>query len=222
MTIEKAIVTVTALDKTAYVGDKAPDLSKPVKDTDYTVSALFGDDQLAGTIKLAYVDDDGNEIVPDMTKPGEVIIRASGLTDPNENYTVVFVDGKLTISYRPSSGGSSHGDYVIKASAGTGGSISPSGNVSVRKGGDQTFTITPDKGYAVADVKVDGKSVGAVRSYTFKDVKESHTIEVSFVKAIGAPDTGDSSNLPLWIALLFASACGLAGTTLCKRRKRVK
>ena len=222
VTVEKATVTVTALDKSAYVGDKAPDLSAPVKDTDYTVSDMFGDDQLAGTIKLAYVDDDGNEIVPDMTKPGEVIIRASGLTDPNENYTVVFVDGKLTISYRPSSGGSGHGDYVIKASAGTGGSISPSGNVSVRKGADQTFTIKPDKGYAVADVKVDGKSVGAVRSYTFKNIEQSHTIEVSFVKAIGAPDTGDGSNLPLWIALLFASACGLAGTTLYTRRKRVK
>ena len=222
VTVEKATVTVTTLDKTAYVGDKAPDLSKPVKDTDYTVSDMFGDDQLAGTIKLAYVDDDGNEIVPNMSKPGEVIIRASGLTDPNENYTVVFVDGKLTISYRPSSGGSGHGDYVIKASAGTGGSISPSGNVSVRKGGDQTFTITPDKGYAVADVKVDGKSVGAVRSYTFKDIKESHTIEVSFVKAIGAPDTGDGSNMLLWFALLFASACGLAGTTFYKRRKRAK
>ena len=42
------------------------------------------------------------------------------------------------------------------------------------------------------------------------------------MKAIGAPDTGDGSNLPLWFALLFASACGLAGTTLYKRRKRVK
>lgn len=187
-----------------------------------TVSDLFGDDQLTGTIKLTYVDNDGNEIVPSTSNSGEFIIRASGLTAPNENYAVVFVDGTLTVSRRPSSGGSSHGDYVIKASAGTGGSISPSGNVSVRKGADQTFTIKPDKGYAVADVKVDGKSVGAVRSYTFKNIAQSHTIEVSFVKAIGAPDTGDGSNLPLWFALLFASACGLAGTTLYKRRKRVK
>lgn len=54
MTIEKATVTVTALDKSAYVGSKAPDLSNPVEDTDYTVSDLFGDDQLTGTIKLTY------------------------------------------------------------------------------------------------------------------------------------------------------------------------
>ena len=69
---------------------------------------------------------------------------------------------------------------TIRASAGTGGSITPSGSVSVRTGHDQTFTITPDKGYAIADVKVDGRSVGAVRSYTFQNVSSEHTIEVSF------------------------------------------
>ncbi len=96
MTIEKAIFTVTALDKTAYVRRKAPDLSNPVKDKDYTVSDLFGDDQLTGTIKLAYVDEDGNEIAPNMSQPGKTIIRASGLTAPNENYAVadVKIDGK--------------------------------------------------------------------------------------------------------------------------------
>ena len=224
VTIEKAIVTVTALDKSAYVGSKAPDLRSPVEDTDYTVSDLFGDDQLTGTIKLTYVDNDGNEIVPSTSNSGEFIIRASGLTAPNENYAVVFVDGTLTVSRRPSSGGSgrSDNDYVIKVVAGEGGSISPSGDVGVRKGEDLTFTITPDDGYAVADIKIDGKSIGAARSYTFKDINASHTIEVSFVKAIGAPLTGDSSNMPLWIALLFVSVCGLTGTTLYKRRKRTQ
>lgn len=166
MTIEKAIVTVTALDKTAYVRQKAPDLSNPVKDKDYTVSDLFGDDQLTGTIKLAYVDEDGNEIAPNMSQPGKTIIRASGLTAPNENYAVVFVDGTLTILPRSSSGGSNQGDYVIKVITGEGGSLSPSGDVGVRKGEDLTFTITPDAGYAVADVKIDGKSIGATRTKT--------------------------------------------------------
>ena len=72
---------------------------------------------------------------------------------------------------------------TIRASAGTGGSITPSGSVSVRTGHDQTFTITPDRGYAIADVKVDGRSVGAVRSYTFQNISSAHTIEVSFVPA---------------------------------------
>lgn len=70
------------------------------------------------------------------------------------------------------------------------GSISPSGWTSVRHGWDQTFTITPDKGYAVAKVLVDGKSVGSVKSYTFKNVTKDHTIEVVFMKANGNPQTG--------------------------------
>lgn len=86
-------------------------------------------------------------------------------------------------------GGSGYSYYTIKATAGAGGSISPSGSVSVREGRDQTFTITPDKGYAAANVKIDGKSIGAVKSYTFENVKKSHTIEVVFMKANGNPQT---------------------------------
>ena len=105
-------------------------------------------------------------------------------TMPAENLTV-------TAQWRYSGGGSSgYSYYTIKATAGTGGSISPSGNVSVREGRDQTFTITPDKGYAVANVKIDGKSIGAVKSYTFENVRRTHTIEVIFMKANGNPQTG--------------------------------
>lgn len=89
-----------------------------------------------------------------------------------------------------SNGGSGYSYYTIKATAGAGGSISPSGNVSVREGRDQTFTITPDKGYAVANVKIDGKSIGAAKSYTFENVSRTHTIEVIFMKANGNPQTG--------------------------------
>ena len=93
-------------------------------------------------------------------------------------------------TYTGSGGGSGYSYYTIKATAGAGGSISPSGNVSVREGRDQTFTITPDKGYAVANVKIDGKSIGAVKSYTFEKVSRTHTIEVIFMKANGNPQTG--------------------------------
>ena len=86
--------------------------------------------------------------------------------------------------------GSGYSYYTIKATAGAGGSISPSGNASVREGRDQTFTITPDKGYAVANVKIDGKSIGAAKSYTFENVSRTHTIEVIFMKANGNPRTG--------------------------------
>ena len=116
-------------------------------------------------------------------------------------------------------GGSGYSYYTIKATAGTGGSISPSGNVSVREGGDQTFTITPDKGYAVANVKIDGKSIGAVKSYTFENVRRTHTIEVIFVKGTASASTGDSSNLPLWSALLLTSTITLAGAVHYKRKR---
>ena len=97
-------------------------------------------------------------------------------TMPAENLTV-------TAHWRYNGGGgSSYSYYTIKATAGTGGSISPSGNVSVREGRDQTFTITPDKGYAVSNVKIDGRSIGAVKSYTFENVRRAHAIEVSFTR----------------------------------------
>ena len=89
-----------------------------------------------------------------------------------------------------SGGGGGHTYHTIRAISGLNGSISPSGWTSVRHGWDQTFTITPDKGYAVAKVLVDGKSVGSVKSYTFKNVAKDHTIEVVFMKANGNPQTG--------------------------------
>ena len=182
VTIDKAKVTVKALDKRIYTDDKAPDLSKPVLDKDYTVSAMFGEDALTGDIKLAYVDANGTEITPDTTKVGKVIIHAGGLTAPNGNYTVVFVDGTLTIDERPV--------YTIKATAGIHGSITPSGDVDVLHGGSQTFTIAANRGYAISNVKIDGVSIGAVKSYTFENVTGNHTIEVTFMKANGNPQTG--------------------------------
>ena len=104
--------------------------------------------------------------------------------------TVFHADTTVYAHWTYTGGGSGYSYYTIKATAGTGGSISPSGSVSVREGRDQTFTITPDKGYAVANVKIDGKSIGAVKSYTFENVRRTHTIEVIFMKANGNPQTG--------------------------------
>ena len=131
------------------------------------------------------------------TRPGYIFSgwSGTGLTGEN-NLTVTIEKGSTgnrsyTAHWRYNGGGSSgYSYYTIKATAGAGGSISPSGNVSVREGRDQTFTITPDKGYAVANVKIDGKSIGAVKSYTFENVSRTHTIEVIFMKANGNPQTG--------------------------------
>jgi len=71
-------------------------------------------------------------------------------------------------------------NYVITASAGTNGTISPTGAVTVAQAANQTFTITPATGYAVNVVTVDGASAGAVTSYTFSNVQAAHTISATF------------------------------------------
>ena len=123
------------------------------------------------------------------------------LSASSKNASFVMPDKDVTVkaNWVYNGGGSSGGGYTyytIKATAGVNGSISPSGNVSVREGRDQTFTITPNKGYAVAKVLIDSKNVGAVKSYTFENVKKNHTIEVVFMKASGNPQTGVFVDVP--------------------------
>ena len=138
--------------------------------------------------KLEWVDDKG-ELLPDDTTVKANTTYKWRFTPDDDNYTTL--TGEVELYYKSSSGGGWYDSYyTIKATAGTGGSISPSGSVSVREGRDQTFTITPDKGYAVSNVKIDGKSIGAVKSYTFENVSRTHTIEVIFMKANGNPQTG--------------------------------
>ncbi|HDS07339.1 MAG TPA: T9SS type A sorting domain-containing protein [Bacteroides sp.] len=74
--------------------------------------------------------------------------------------------------------------YIITASAGPGGSISPSGSIRVDKNKDLTFTITPDPEFEVLDVLVDGSSIGPVPTYTFENVTSNHTISASFIKKL--------------------------------------
>lgn len=70
--------------------------------------------------------------------------------------------------------------FTITASAGTGGSITPSGTATVSYGASQTYAIAAATGYRILDVKVDGVSVGAVTSYSFSSVAANHTIAASF------------------------------------------
>ena len=122
------------------------------------------------------------------------------LSASSKNASFFMPDKDVTVkaNWVYNGGGSSGGYtyYTIKATAGVNGSISPTGNVSVREGRDQTFTITPNKGYAVAKVLIDSKNVGAVKSYTFENVKKNHTIEVVFMKASGNPQTGVFVDVP--------------------------
>lgn len=75
-------------------------------------------------------------------------------------------------------------EFTVNASVeGDGGTITPDGATTVTEGNDVTFKITPDKTHKVADVLVNGESVGAVTSYTLKDVKENATVVAKFAPA---------------------------------------
>ena len=102
--------------------------------------------------------------------------------------------------------------FTITATAGANGSISPSGEVSVEAGGSQTFTITPNEGYEIADVLVDSESVGAVSSYTFSDVRANRTIEATF--AYDMPTVGFKVRMNPHMGSQFEVVCTKNGEIL--------
>jgi hypothetical protein len=102
-------------------------------------------------------------------------------TTTSSRSAVITIAGRVfTVTQQGASSTPSSTTYTITASAGTGGSISPAGAVQVAQGADRSFTITPSTGYAIADVTVDGSSVGAAGAYTFHDVAANHTIVATF------------------------------------------
>ena len=107
-------------------------------------------------------------------------------------YEFVITGGTLSVVQSSGGGVVTPTAYTIEAKAGEHGTISPSGKTAVVKGENATFTITPENGYRVADVTVDGKSVGAVLSYTFENVRQNHTISVVFEEGNQTADPEDT------------------------------
>ena len=97
------------------------------------------------------------------------------------------------LPYTPSGGGTGGGGtvYTVSAAAGAGGAISPAGKTPVDGYGSLTVTITPDELYRVADVTVDGVSVGAVTKYIFSQITADHTIRAEFVHDCPGKPFGD-------------------------------
>ncbi len=127
---------------------------------------------------------------------------------PNSGYEIeaVYVDGDKVSgtpsSYRFSNVRDDHTIYVeferasrnkfeIEADASSGGRISPSGTSTVTRGNNKTYTMTPNSGYGILAVYVDGDYVGDSRTYTFRDVDEDHEIFVRFAKKAEIHDDYD-------------------------------
>ena len=199
--IAPAKVTVTIKDKSAYVGSKtAPDLSKPEKDKDYTISGLIGEDTLTGSVKLKY-----NPATPDLTKVNDMTqIVNNGSTLANSNYDVTYVDGKLTVTYRPSSGGSSSGSSTVKTET-TKNDDGSTTKTETKKDGTVIETTTGKDGSVTktetkAETKPDGtkaetksetvtnKDGSKVESETRTETKKDGTVTESKTETITSKD----------------------------------
>ena len=170
---EKKSVTVTALDKSAYTGSTAPDLSSPKADKDYKVEGLVGADTLSGTVTLTY------EQTPDMSKAGEIAINITD-TLSNDNYEITYVSGTLTVSRQSSSdGGSSSGGSGGGGGSSSGGSGNNDNTNQPKEKLQAPVTgeskpIQPDKN---GNAAVDNSSVQSAIDKAKQDAKKNGTTE---------------------------------------------
>jgi hypothetical protein len=164
--------------------------------TDHTITAFFeintfkiaassapnGSIFPAGSVPVVHGDSQTFSITPESGYQIGQITVDGGIVAPAANYTFTNVtsDHSISVSFVPNT-------YIITASAGDNGSISPDGPLSVEHGSSQTFTIAAAPGYFIADVVVDGASTGAVTSYSFTDIVANHTISASFDMEKQAP-----------------------------------
>ena len=168
---------------------------------DGAVSVKISDENIA-TVSV-----NGTTITVTGYKAGNANIIVSATE--GKNYNAASATSTLTVTqYLPeapsdsddssssSSGSTSVRRYNIEADAGRGGDISPDGRVRVRRGENQTFRITADDGWEIADVEVDGESVGAVERYTFENVRTDHTISATFQQIVTEPEEPETPALP--------------------------
>ena len=167
--------------------------------TNYTISNISGCHSIMAFFKMVSYTITATAGLGGSISPGTSYVNSGGditfTITPSTGYTTagVSVDGvpqgsvgtvpfmNVTSNHTISATFTPNPSYTINASAGPNGTISPTGGVSVLGGTNQTFTITPAAGYVVANVLVDGASVGAVTSYTFSNIQAGHTISASFM-----------------------------------------
>lgn len=197
--------TVRDEDLAAFFSDDATwkivrlsEQNQLVLERSYIITATAGDGGSISPNGSVSIPEGGNQtfiITADSGYHISDVVVDSRSVGAVSTYTFDNVTANHTISVtfqRTGGGGGGTTRYTIAAEAGDGGSISPSGRVSVTAGADRTFTITADDGYVIADVIVDGESMGAVSTYTFENVRKSHTIEAVFEEESGVADPDDT------------------------------
>ena len=201
ITVNQKVLTLTAKDQSIYVNGTVPDLSKPTKDTHYTVTGLLDGDTLGGTITMKYQKDGTDVAKPDVTTTGSYDIAISG-GDAGGNYKISYTSGTLTISRRSSGGGgaggiSNPGYSVTAPSTAENGSVTASSK-NAAKGSTVTVTVKPDDGYQLDKLTVadaNGNTITVTKKsdgkYTFTMPDSKVTITPTFRKI---EDTKPSKN----------------------------
>ena len=168
VTIRKAAVTITVLDKRAYTDSAAPDLSAPVLGTDYTVEGLLGGDTLRTGPTLTY-----DPAVPDMRKAGTAAKIVPSDADAGENYQFTYVSGTLTLISRANPVGPS--EPSVNPGTPDNGSVAVSPK-NPAKGSTVIITVEPDEGYALDEITVTDKDGNALKLTDKGDGKYSFTM----------------------------------------------
>lgn len=127
----------------------------------------------AGATQAFTFTPDATYVVDYYTVDGQTYSAAAGHT-----FTNVQAAHSIEVNFKKDLG--QPVTYTLAASATTGGTITPSGNVIVNQASNRSFSIAPASGYQISDVVVDGASVGAPSSYTFTNVTANHTIQARF------------------------------------------
>ena len=180
-----------------YEKDRLVSRDKKIKITDvkkdHTFIAEFKKDRFV--VKVAASPSEGGRVTGEGNyKTGDTVdLKASAasgysfkgyvlnnqIISTSPDYRIKNLDRDLSITaYFEKEGAKNH--TLRSGVANSGGVITPSGDISVTEGNTVTYSISPDNGYGVLAVSVDGKQVGAVTSYTFKNIKRDHTISVAF------------------------------------------
>ena len=211
VTIRKAAVTITVLDKRAYTDSAAPDLSAPVLGTDYTVEGLLGGDTLRTGPTLTY-----DPAVPDMRKAGTAAKIVASDADAGENYQFTYVSGTLTLISRANPVGPS--EPSVNPGAPDNGSVAVSPKHPA-KGSTVIITVEPDEGYALDEITVTDKDGNALKLTDKGDGKYSFTmpsgkvdIDASFKKlAETSPFADVSTNAYYYEAVKWAVENNITG-----------